>query len=489
MKLTAEHRKKLRLLQLQGEYQEKLRLAFDAKDLASRPTPAQMSIIKSQKNVHYIIGSNRSGKSQLGSRLVAWWFEGNHPYQERPKKWGDGPITILMVGRVGEQMDSELWANKLELFLKPGSYKVIKSGNAISRVEHKTNGNRIIFISHHDADTARQKAQAYTAQVVWLDEMPTKVGVLNELRARVLDSGGFLYCTFTPLLRNNEIRKVVDKKSKRAQKWFISVLDNPKFSADEKQDIIEEFRAISASEAEFEARLYGKWMLMDTAVFLYDSERNWEKAPDYDPRIWPHVIIVDPAASGMAGLTVWAREPQRDIWYCVLAKYIKGDAFSRMVPEIEKMIEPFNVIKRCCDCNPSGFYKEAQAQGIKYHPITDKAFNKENMIDACNQHLREHKVFLSPGSELLADELMTCARSEDNPDRILKASKYHTADTFRYFVYMKPKFETIKAEPRPEERVRQAWKERLKEEEKKATIRMAKMQRKARFRGGRWAQH
>lgn len=492
MKLTPEQQKKLRLLELRQKYRAKLRLAFDAKDITSRPTNKQLEILKSKKNIHYIVASNRAGKSQLGSRVLAWWFENNHPYLERPKKWGDGPITILMVGRVGEQMDSELWANKLELFLEPGTYKVVKSGSAITRVEHVENGNKIIFISHHDADQARQKAQAYTAQVVWLDEMPTKVGILNELRMRVLDSDGYMYCTFTPLIRNQEIRKIVDTPSKRAQKWFISIFDNPKLADRTKEEIIEEYRAMSASEAELRARLYGEWMAADTAVFTYDSERNYMAPQGYDPNLWPHIAVVDPAASGMAGLVVMARRPNQDVWHCVLAKYIKGDAFSRMVPEIESILANYNIVDRFCDNNPSAFYREARVQGVRYRPIEDKANAKEDMIDETNSALANQAIYLGPGAELLADELTMCSRSEENPNRIVKASKYHTADALRYFVRMKPRFEAIKPEPKPEERVRKAWKEKLQKDEKRAKMeartKFQQMKRNQRlFRSSTWA--
>lgn len=490
MKLTPEQQRKLRLLELRQQYRKRLRFAFDPSDLSSRPTPAQLKIMKSKHNIHYIVASNRAGKSQFGARQLSWWFEGNHPYLERPKKWGDGPITLLLVGRVGEQMDSELWANKVERFLEPGSYKVVKSGNAISRVEHLKNGNKIIFISHHDADTARQKAQAYTAQVVWLDEMPTKVGILNELRMRVLDSDGYMYCTFTPLLRNMEIAKIVDTPSKRAKKWFLSIFDNPKLKDKTKAEIIEEYRAMSASEAELNARLYGKWMSADTAVFTYDSERNWAKPLGYDPAVWPHIAIVDPAASGLAGLVVMARRPQEDVWHCVMAKYIKGDAFSRMVPEIEGMISKFNIVDRFCDNNPSSFYREAKILGIKYRPIEDKPNSKEDMIDETNSALAREIVYLGPGAELLADELSMCQRAEDNPNRIIKASKYHTADAFRYFIRMKPKFTAFKAEPKPEERIRRAWKDKLTKDAKrdkiKATTQFKQMKRQQRMFRRQW---
>lgn len=472
IKLTSEQRKKLELVKLQKQYREKLRYAFDADVLDSKPTPQQARIINSKLNIHYIVGSNRSGKSQLGARIVSWWFENNHPYLDRPEKWGDKPITILMVGQVGSQMDTELWNNKLSKFLNPGSYRVVRQGNSIDYIEHRENKNRIVFISHLDPDAARKKAQAYTAQVVWLDEMPSKAGVLSELRLRVLDENGFMYCTFTPLIRNQEIKKIVDASSTLSKKWFISILDNPKFDAAEREIIIDEMRALSASEAEFQARLNGAWMGMETAVFMYNPEINWmDKLPEsYSPNIWPHVAVVDQASSGNAGLTVWAREPKRDFWYCLKAKYLKGEPSSLLVQTVEKEIKDFHIVKRICDCNPSGYYKEAQLQKIRYVPISEKAYNKENSIDEANAALVTGDFVLVSGSELLAEELTMCSRAEDNPEKIVKASKYHTADTFRYFLAKKPKFEEIQPEPRPEERIRRDWKNKLTNDQKKSKM-------------------
>ena len=195
MKLTPEQQKKLKLLQLMQQKQSALKEAFDADVLASRPTPVQLEILQSTKNIHYIVGSNRSGKTQLGAKILSYWFNEDHPYLKRPKQWGTKPLTLMMIGQVGSQMDTELWRNKLEKFLKPGSYKVVRQGNAIDYVEHKENGNRIVFIAHLDPDAARKKAQAYTAQVVWLDEMPSKSGIITELRLRVFDEDGYMYCT------------------------------------------------------------------------------------------------------------------------------------------------------------------------------------------------------------------------------------------------------------------------------------------------------
>lgn len=60
--LTAEQRKKLG---------EKLRFAFDPKDIDSRPTPAQMEIINSNIPINFVVGSNRSGKCLITGTKIA----------------------------------------------------------------------------------------------------------------------------------------------------------------------------------------------------------------------------------------------------------------------------------------------------------------------------------------------------------------------------------------------------------------------------------
>lgn len=250
-----------------------------------------------------------------------------------------------------------------------------------------------------------------------------------------------MYCGFTPLIRNDNIRKIVDASDGvRAKKSRLSILDNPAFTKEERDGIVEEFRAISGSEGEFRARLYGEWITAGDLVYYYDSERSFVILDNYDPRIWPHVAVVDPAHSGLAGLTVWARQPKANQWCCVKAKYLNGQAPSDLVDTVEEEISPFNIIARKCDCNPAAFYKEAAKMGIKYTPVSDKHYNKENMIAAFNQAMADEKIKFTKGAQPLIDEMMTCTRRENDPTKIMQASKYHTCDSAVYFVQFMPSF-------------------------------------------------
>lgn len=492
--LTGEQLKKLEVLKLRKELAKKLNEAFDPSNLASRPTPHQLEIISSPTPINYVVGSNRSGKSQLAGRICTWWFNGTHPYLNRPEKWGNGPLTILFMGQTQDNIDGEIWPRKIRPFIgeEGVDFKVKRSGGYIKSVQNLHNGNTIMFLTHSDAEQARRRGQGFTAHVVFIDEMPPISSIITELRLRVLTTGGWMYCTFTPLVRNDEIRKIVDNSDGvKAKKWVISILDNPVFTKEERDLLVEEFRTASGSDAEFRARMFGDWLTSGDLVFYYDSEKNFAHLDKYDPRIWPHIAVVDPAHSGLAGLNIWARHPRANVWYCVLAKYINGQAPSDLVESVEQELEMFNVVGRACDCNPSGFYKEALKAGIKYRPITDKQFNKETMIENVNQAFKENSIYLTDGARPLIDEVMTCSRNSDDPSKIIKASKYHTADCLRYFVHVMPEYKAAEAAMGRDEWIRTTHKKReandwhtkkaKQEKETKRVKRIMRMQRKRRL--------
>lgn len=451
--------KKLELARLRRALADKLRYAFDGLVPDSRPTPAQLAILQNADDlIMWIVAANRSGKSQLGGRAVSWWFDNAHPYMERPVEWGTGPLQILVVGRLGEQMESELWEKKIKPFLKPGTYKTVKIGNILQRVEHR-NGNRMIFLSHHDALHAREKVQAFTANVVWLDEMPDHAGLVTELVMRVLASKGRLYGTFTPLIRNEEIRKIVDSPAPGVRKYQLSMLDNPIYAGRE-AEVAAQVRAACANEDEFRARMYGDWYAGDQRVFAYDLVRNRRDLPaHYVAGAWRHVAVVDPSASGKTGLVVGAEDPATGQWYVVKAKYLQGKSAYELVEEVERELVGYRLVLRLCDCNPAGFYKEAARRGLSWIPYTEKADRKLETIDKTNSALLESRLLLTPAAVTLEEELVTCAWSDRNPDKIINASRYHTVDCLRYLVDRRPDFDPQHAVPLTEtQELRQSWK-------------------------------
>jgi hypothetical protein len=454
---------KLELARLRRIYKSALASAFDPLKPESRPTPMQQSVLEDAETlIFWMIGGNRSGKTQLGSRVISWWFNDEHPYMTRPADWGTGPLQMLIVGRVGEQIESEIWERKLKPFLHAGSYKEVRIGGILKRVIHKTKGHRIIFLSHHDAEDAREKAQAFTSNIVWLDEMPDRPGLVTELVLRTISSRGRLYCTFTPLIRNEEIKKIVETPTATSRKVKLLMLDNPIYRGRE-QEVEEQVRAACASEAEFRARMYGDWYEGDGRVFSYQADRNRRRLPvHYSALGWRHLAVCDPAASGTAGLTVWAEDPESGEWYNVLAKYLSGAAAFELLDEVERQIAPFGNLTRRCDCNPSGFYKEAARRGIPWLAYTDKNDRKLETVEKTNTAFALRRAWLTEASTALEEEMVKARWSERDPNKIVNSSSLHLADTARYAIDLMPVWTGRRtAAPQTDtQQIRAAWKAR-----------------------------
>lgn len=438
-KLTPEEIKKLELAKLRRALQQQLDECLDADDLESRPTGAQIDFLHdSESEIIWIVAANRSGKTATWVRAVIWWLTGKHPYVKPPKSWGD-KFNILVVGRTLEILGTEIWEKKMKPLLPPGSFTPTRSGPTISSVEYHETGNKLIFMSHHDARNAREKVQGFTAPVVILDEMPDDAGLVSELIMRTATIKGAKFIgAFTPLVENDQIRKVVDASGTR---YKFKPEDNPKLM--ERFGGISEYetwlKAQCATDAEYNARRFGDWYYRSGRVIAaYDASRHMRPMFEgYHPMLTRHVAIVDPAAVGLVGVTIWAEGP--GVWQCAYSAELEGDAAFNLVKELESIYKHYNIIERRCDCNPAGFYKEALRQGISYIPIADKMDRKWETIEKANAAFAQDTILLSPESQSLADQCLQAKVSETNTNKIIASSSWHLIDCLRYFVDNMPK--------------------------------------------------
>ena len=289
--------------------------------------------------------THNSGKSQLAAREIAWVLTDTHPYWSRPARWGDEPLLIIIAGQDRKQMEIELWEKKLALYMDRNEWKETRMGQALQHVQNKKTGDRIVFVSHSDSsDKNRRHMQGYVAHYVWLDEMPSSIGILEELQRRVDARRGYLLATFTPKFRNDAIKRVIDAgEPPLAKKYTMSKLDNPLYR-DRIQEELDKLEGYSESMKA--AILYGEWYTGDSSVYEWMPE-FMEKEPEAYSRAWRHCLSVDPALKSKFGFTLWAEEPRSGIWYLVRDEYIEGiyDP-QKMHEEVEKRVTGYNLVRR-----------------------------------------------------------------------------------------------------------------------------------------------
>lgn len=457
-----------------------LRECMNINDLSSRPTLKQQEVFKAAADakVRVVLGGNQSSKSTLGAREVAWVFENIHPY------WHCKSATrkILVIGRVGEQVETELWRSKIKPFLTPGTYKEVRIGNILQRVESLTDDAVIIFMSHHNINEAREKAQAFVADFVWLDELADSPSFVIELMFRIQSNNGRLILTFTPLLRSPELKRWVETLDPSIGKVFkLNTLDNPLYKGRE-QEILASLA--NASESERNTRLYGEWLIGDNAVFSQPAHTYTLNPIDYHPS-WRHIEVVDPAASGSTGYMILAQPPTSRTWYVVKADYVDGAAASDLLLKIQRKSSGLNIVRRISDPHEVWFIKEAHKFRVSYIGVRDKARRKLELINQTQESLLTGRVKVASWCTSLLEELGTAQWQDNGKDRIQNSSKYHLLDCLQYGVDNLPKDEVQQLEVSHHAWIREANKERLKREAQAKAAKSFKP-RLGSFRGRKW---
>ena len=438
-------KRKLELLAKKRKLAKLLNTSFDSTVLGSGATEAQQEFLDDMKTVpvRWAVAANQSGKSTVAAREAAWVFNRDHPTIDINGQFGTAPLLMLVLGQKGEQIDTNIWERKIKPFLVPGTFKEVRQGGSLQKVigiSGTCKGNIILFQSHNNANEARKNIQGYVAQWVWIDEMPGDSRLVSELIMRIITSNGRFLGTFTPLVHNIKIRRMVDNAALPIGKRYKFLFtDNPSIA--DMDAALEKVRQSSASDAEFRTRVYGDWTTPGSSVSAYNPELHLGRVPPTYERMWRHIAGIDPSASGLTGLTVWAEDPKTGRWYNMLAVTLQGKAAFELVDEVESLIAPYNIVNRVCDNNPAGYWQELARRKIKFQAIANKANNKLNLIDGANCAILKGTVVLTEHSSQLEEELIACVWKEAGEGKIVNSSSYHMFDTLQYVVACLPKWE------------------------------------------------
>lgn len=307
------------------------------------PHPKQREFHNSVKHIRAMLGGNRSGKTEAGC-LEAWWHaSGDYP------EWYPKEHQFLHATR-GRCIvtDYKLGGAVLEEKIKkwwPSSRMVIRyfMGH-IERitVRHKTGGfSRIDVLTHEQADAL---FEGWSGHWAWFDEPPPQEKYIATKRGLV-DFGGFLWFTLTPLSEPWLFDELFNRKDELAFSVTVSIFDNPHLTAKN----IEEYSA-SLTEEMKEARLYGRFRHLagrvykefDEAVHVIPESKLPEK------RNWPVWFVLDPAD----------RREQHGIWFTVdpmgtmyvFDEYVQKGTIAEtskniLKREIAMRIDPLQVIR------------------------------------------------------------------------------------------------------------------------------------------------
>lgn len=219
---------------------------------------------------------NQLGKTYAGAAQAAIWLTGRYPDWWQGRVW-DRPVTGWVSGVTGESTRDtvqRLLMGKKSEGLGTGLIPAdcldrdkITLARGVSDlydtvlVKHKSGGwSELKFKSY---ERGREKWQGDTLDFIWFDEEPPD-DIYEEGLARITDTKGLVYLTFTPL---KGITQVVGKfydEPERPRLTIMRIDESPRFTEKDIEDQKKKY-----PKHQWACRLYGEPVQGEGAVFTY----------------------------------------------------------------------------------------------------------------------------------------------------------------------------------------------------------------------------
>lgn len=434
---------------LAAELQE----AFSPEDTNSRPTDEQDEAFRAMATHTFldVSGGNQSGKSQWGSRNIAYFCQRNHPYVDIDAKWPNQRILSLLLAQ-STKLYEEHWESRIRPFFDKNDYKERMQGGILQSVNFKNFNTKLLFFSYENPLKARDRVQGFTGHLILIDELCQLVDLYEESERRVQKNGGNVLATYTQKVRAPLTRSYLKSPSPYKAHFVFDAFKNPAYDEEKKARIEASLAQFPPDIRELKRRqiLLGDYEDESEFAYDYDKERNGCPWPENYSREWRHIEVVDPAASGKLGWLVLAEDPDRDVidhegktravWYVIDSKYIPGEAPSTLVEKVSEESAPYRLVDRISDPHETWYIKEARKKGLHYRKVR-KDDRKVELIKGPSQAFLDGWLKVvdagNQENESLIQELGEAIWKPDGSG-IKNSSKYHLLDCLQYGTDMVP---------------------------------------------------
>lgn len=228
-----------------------------------RPHVKQEMFHSSDAKRRLYIGGNRSGKTTGGVIEDLWWLTGRHPYRKTPEP----PVRGRVVGvdfLNGIQKiilpEFQRWTPVSDL--RGGSWTT--AYDKLERVLHFENGSFVEFMSY---DQDLDKFAGTSRNFIHFDEEPPE-DIYTECRLRLVDTGGDLWLTMTPVEGMTWIYDKIYLPGQRGENRIkvieVAIEENPHLNITEIQEVLSELDA-----DEREARGKGKFVQLGGLIYKH----------------------------------------------------------------------------------------------------------------------------------------------------------------------------------------------------------------------------
>jgi phage terminase large subunit-like protein len=288
----SEKRELLTLLEEKERRKARNRLADYA------PYPKQVEFHSLKKRERALIAANQVGKTVSSGFEVAIHLTGRYPFWWNGRVWTK-PVVVIVGSKSGQLLRDG--AQRI-LMGRPGEWGTgAIPGDAIIgepkraqgtpdlldsvQVRHASGGiSRVGFKTY---DQGRERWQAETVDLIWLDEEPPS-DIYFEALTRTNATGGDVMLTLTPLLGMSDVvKRFLMESSDDRGHVSMTIADALHYSAEDRERIIASYPA-----HERESRAKGVPSLGSGRVFPITEESiSW--IPTAIPKHWPRICGID----------------------------------------------------------------------------------------------------------------------------------------------------------------------------------------------------
>lgn len=336
----AELRRRIALLSPEDRAEVVLQMEAERRDRAARPlayaklwhrdaprTSQRTSVealLQPEVLFGFLLGGNRSGKSDAGAQIDAAFALGrDHP---DVREWArrnhidvsgiqPGPGRVWTVART--DADSRRYVRpKVAKYLPQGCKWRNRDGDGESEVT-LPNGGYICFKS---VKQGRDGMQGDAVHVIRFDEEPRDIGVVEECLMRLADFAGRMLFTMTPLYGWTELlRKYVERPAKDTVVRWLHGTDNPHVPRQFLEGLLSKF-----GKHQQAARQRGEITALEGRVYD-DFSRHTHVVPAFRPPTeWRRYSAIDFGARNPTAV-LWAALDEKTDTLHIYAEHYKAD--------------------------------------------------------------------------------------------------------------------------------------------------------------------
>jgi len=254
------------------------------------------SFHRSQSKIRWVLGGNRSGKSEanIGADLSSFAL-GIHPYKETPKR----NITIWVGAETWQAVGKILWAEKLERYLPKSRIVNIRWHNSGDKIPKEVvllrDGEFTSTIEFKAFEQGRKAFEGRGIDAFYGDEQckNQSQGIWHEIQARLMDHSGFVSWSMTPVLYQHWFSTRVLSLPNTDEVFYVDLENNRKSRGGYIED-----REIDTLIAEWpeevqETRIKGHLAAFFGAVYRTYNRSVHEIEPFEIPRHWRKIRAID----------------------------------------------------------------------------------------------------------------------------------------------------------------------------------------------------